>query len=45
MKNPQAKRNGKAKDGKQKGGTESGGGAGDRSNKAEGKGEARKSIE
>ena len=41
----QAKRNGKAKDGKQKGGTESGGGARDRSNKAEGKGEARKRIE
>ena len=41
----QAKWNGKAKDGKQKGGTESGGGTRDRSNKAEGKGEARKRIE
>ena len=45
MKNPQAKRNGKAKDRKHTAGTESGGGTGDRSNKAEGEGEARKGIE
>ena len=45
MKNPQAKWNGKAKDGKHKAGTESGGGTGNCSNKAEGKGEARTGIE
>ena len=41
----QAKWNGKAKGGKHKGGTESGRGTRDRSNKAEGKGEARTGIE
>ena len=43
--NVQTKRNGRAKDRKHKVGTESGGGTGDRSNKAEGKGEARTGFE